>query len=222
MTHSTSPTRTAVLLFSMYLSISSSTARGQAASTLPQTLEDVLHHMSDLAGVIFTGEVTDIRHKDGQQGASGIVEIDFRIEQAARGCVTGQTYTLREWAGLWNQDGERYRVGERLLMMLHTPGSSGISSPVEGMDGAIPVRPSPSGAQLLTASNADSQPPLVADLRWVATRIARPLPYATASSSSISAASVPIYDQQQTLAAAQETPLPDLLGMLQSWQQAVP
>jgi hypothetical protein len=107
-------------------------------------------------------------------------------------------------------------------MMLHAPSSSGISSPVEGMDGAIPVRPSPSGSQFLTASDADSQPPLVADLRWVATRIARPLPYVTESSGSISAASAPVYDQQQTLAAAQETPLPDLLGMLQSWQQAVP
>jgi hypothetical protein len=33
-------------------------------------------------------------------GATGVVEITFAVEDAVRG-VSGSTYTLREWAGLW-------------------------------------------------------------------------------------------------------------------------
>lgn len=222
MTRSILIARTVGLLLSMSLTISPVIAHGQTSSTLPQNVEDVLHQMSDLAGVIFIGQVTDIRRKAGQQGASGIVEVDFQINQAVRGCTAGEIYTLNEWAGLWQADDNRYRRGQRLLMMLHTPGPSGIASPVDGMDGAIPVRAVTSNPQLLTASDVGSSQPLVADLRWIATRTARPLPYSAASSDILSAASTPASQQQDTLTAAQQTPLSDLLGMLKSWQQAIP
>ncbi len=110
----------------------------QAPAPVPLTLQDALHQMSDLAGIIFVGEVLAIRHRAREQGASGVVEIDFRIDQAVRGCTAGSTYTLREWAGLWEGGDERYRPGQRLLLMLHSPGPSGITSPVDGMN--VPFR----------------------------------------------------------------------------------
>ena len=67
----------------------------------PATVEDALHEMSDAAGVIFAGQVTAVRRVAGVGGASGVVEVDFRVDNAVRGCVSGGTYTLREWAGLW-------------------------------------------------------------------------------------------------------------------------
>ena len=69
---------------------------------------------------------------------------------------------LREWGGLWEGTDERYRVGQRLLMLLHAPGASGLSSPVSGMDGAIP---------LLAGASATAEP--MVDLRWVAARVSR-------------------------------------------------
>jgi hypothetical protein len=167
-----------------------------AAVSVPSTLEDALRDLSNSAGVIFLGEVTAIRHIP----AGSIVEIDFRIEQAVRGCTTGSTYTLREWAGLWSGGDERYHIGDRRLMLLHAPSAAGLSSPVGGMDGAIPVRGGatdlPSSAAVATTQSATSltsaasaaslstsatftatstaQAPEaepIADLRWIATRV---------------------------------------------------
>src|ERR1700754_3196406 len=76
---------------------------------LPQTVEDALHNLSDAAGIIFLGEVIAIRPLPGCNGSSGIVEIDFRIDQAVRNSTLNSTYTLREWAGLWAGGDQRYR-----------------------------------------------------------------------------------------------------------------
>ncbi len=116
-------------------------ALGQSvAVALPQTVEDALHEMSNAAGVIFVGQVMLVRVVPGSGGAPGVVEVTFRVDQAVRGCSAGGTYVLREWQGLWEGGDARYRVGQRLLMLLRTPGASGLSSPVGGMDGAIPIR----------------------------------------------------------------------------------
>jgi hypothetical protein len=176
--------------------------------------------MSDLAGIIFVGQVTAIRQQPGQQGASGFVEVDFRIDQAVRGCTAGSTYTLREWAGLWEAGDQRYRVGERLLMMLHSPASSGISSPVEGMNGAIPVLPAPPSSQVFAGADADTQP-LVADLRWITAQLARSILY-IASDAQVSAHSAPDPLSPATLQVVQQTPLPTIVQMLSSWQKAIP
>jgi hypothetical protein len=165
-------------------------------STPPQSTNDALHSMSQMAGVIFTGQVIAVRRIEGLNGATGVVEIDFAVEDAVRG-VSGSAYTLREWAGLWAAGDEPFRVGQRYLMLLHSPGAAGLSSPVGGTDGAIPIRGSvqtqttdsagtdsaetsagrsvaartgPAG----TSALADGR---VVDLRWVATRVAQPLQY---------------------------------------------
>jgi hypothetical protein len=107
-------------------------------ATPPQSANDALHSMSRLAGAIFTGQVVAVRRIEGVNGATGVVEIDFAVEDAVRG-VGGSAYTLREWAGLWPAGDEPFRVGQRYLMLLHVPGAAGLSSPVGGTDGAIPI-----------------------------------------------------------------------------------
>lgn len=151
---------------------------------LAQTVETPLHEMADAAGVIFVGQVLQVRHVDGAGIASGVVEVQFRVDRAVLGCAAGGTYVLREWAGLWTGGEERYRVGQRLLMLLHTPSAAGMSSPVGGLDGAIPIRGVESelaGASASVGGRA-ARPVVIADLRWVGTRMVRPVSYVAGAS----------------------------------------
>jgi hypothetical protein len=125
-----------------------------------------LHSITQLAGVIFAGRVIRVHRHQGVAGAAGTVEIEFAVEDAIRG-VAGDTYTLREWAGLWPADDEPFRVGQRYLMLLHASSASGLSSPIGGTDGAIPIK-GEAGAV------ADSR---AVDLRWIATRVTRSIAY---------------------------------------------
>jgi hypothetical protein len=152
-----------------------SPAQGQAVAAPPQDVETALHGMADRADVIFVGQVTAIKRQDGDDGASGVVEIDFQVDQAVRGCVAGTPYALREWAGLWEGDDQRYRVGQRLLMLLHAAGAAGMSSPVDGMDGAIPIVRGGS-KPLVAGSSARVVQPAV-DLRWVGVKLLHPVSY---------------------------------------------
>jgi hypothetical protein len=144
-------------------------AGGQVVQS--QTVVDILHQLSDKADVIFAGQVLAIRHPN-----DGVVEIEFRVDQAIQGCTAGTLYVLREWAGLWPGDNQRYRVGQRLLMLLHAPSAAGLSSPVGGMDGAIPIRQG--GAVMAPDGDAatPSQPPYV-DLRWLGARLPHAVSY---------------------------------------------
>src|SRR3984957_13117078 len=147
---------------------------GQASSVGAQTVTDILHQMSDRADVIFIGQVLTVHLPEGGSPASGIVEIQFRVDEAIRGCKTGQPYVLHEWGGLWAGSG-RYRVGQRLLMLLHAPGAGGLSSPVGGLDGAIPIRQSTTGAPLAENVTPPSLP--FVDLRWLGARLPRAVSY---------------------------------------------
>ena len=193
--------------------------------------------MSRLAGVIFTGQVVAVRRQDGVNGATGVVEIAFAVEDAVRG-VSGSAYTLREWAGLWPAGEEPFRVGQRFLMLLHAPNAAGLSSPVGGMDGAIPIRGgvqaqatasaetvSSGTASAATSALADGR---VMDLRWVATRVVWPLSYRTTPvahsaaltlSAGADAATADPANAVQT-SAAQGVAYATVLGMLRSWEKA--
>jgi hypothetical protein len=138
------------------------------AAVSPVT-EDALHAMTQMAAVIFAGQVVGIRLP---QRTGGTVEIDFAVEDGIRG-VGGGSYTLREWGGLWAGDAP-FRVGQRYLMLLHAPGRAGLSSPVGGSDGAIPILGS-TGQRAAGLVSADGR---VVDLRWVATRGVRAVSYA--------------------------------------------
>jgi hypothetical protein len=137
-----------------------------SAQTLAQSSDDALRAMEQIAGVIFAGRVLAVRRQVGNDGAAGVVEIEFAVDDAVRG-VSGASYTLREWAGLWPAGDGPFCVGQRFLMLLYAPNAAGLSSPVGGMDGAIPIR---GGGAAATDGG-------VVDLRWVQTAVVHPLVY---------------------------------------------
>jgi hypothetical protein len=149
------------------LAIGAAAAQHPAFSTTPvpiiandslpapdSTLGDAIRNLASRAGVVFVGQVTSIEHK------SGIVEVHFAVQQTVQGSV-GAIYTLREWSGLWPQGEQRYTVGQRAMIFLHPTSAAGLSSPVDGMEGIIPLVP----------MGADAAPLL--DVRRLATRIKR-------------------------------------------------
>jgi hypothetical protein len=137
-----------------------------------------LQLMASHAGVIFSGQVVAVARED----AAGFVDVRFRIDDAVRGCPKVGFYVLREWAGLWMGQPERYRVGQRRLMLLTARGPSGMSSPVGGVDGAIPLIASGSApiadaagvAPVDTGLDTGLGPATFAvDLRWIQARAVR-------------------------------------------------
>ncbi len=95
----------------------------------------ILPQLVRVAGIIFSGRVTSIgraRSSHGQAPAS--TTITFRVEHGMRGAAAGHSLTIHEWAGLW-ASGERYRVGERVLLFLYAPSRLGLTSPVAGTMG---------------------------------------------------------------------------------------
>jgi hypothetical protein len=223
--------------------LAASPAHGQdassASSTSPQTVVDVLHLLSDKADVIFAGQVMAIRRPN-----AGVVEVEFRVDQAIRGWAAGTPYILREWAGLWEGDTQRYRVGQRLLMLLHAPSAAGMSSPVGGLDGAIPIRQGGAAASPVADVATPPQPPFV-DLRWLGARLPRAVSYrngpvhaakpanlpapflsqpAAASGSTIGATpitpTVGNVSTSDSSVPAQQASVDAVIGMLTSWQKA--
>jgi hypothetical protein len=215
---------------------------GAALVVQPQTVVDILHQLSDKADVIFAGQVLAIRRPN-----EGVVEVEFRVDQAIRGCTAGTPYVLREWAGLWAGDNQRYRVGQRLLMLLHAPSAAGMSSPIGGLDGAIPIRQG--GAAMAPGDDVATppQPPYV-DLRWLGAKLLHPVSYQSEpvvaakpldsqpqffgqpaargiASSSISGlvATKPVFEKVSASEAsvpAQQASVNAVMDMLRSWHEA--
>ncbi len=127
---------------------------------MPDTsVAGALVNLASRAGLVFVGQVEKIERK------GGLVEVRFAVEQPVVGEV-GPTYTLREWSGLWTGGRQRYFVGQRALVFLHAPemgvgGSEGLTSPVDGMDGVVPV----------VVQGADEEP--LVDVRWLEARVQR-------------------------------------------------
>ena len=75
--------------------------------TPPPPATPTLQQLTQRAGFIFAGTVLSVeRVQPKSQNEVPIVRITFRIDQAVRGVTSRQIFTLREWAGLWN-DGDR-------------------------------------------------------------------------------------------------------------------
>lgn len=144
------------------------------AGQVPAATAAELQQMASHAGVIFTGEVVAVTRQD----AAGYVDIRFHIEEGIRGCPQAGFYVLREWAGLWTGQSDRYRVGQHRLMLLNARGPAGISSPVGGLDGAIPLVPVGVAPIADKAGNAPADTALAPsaftpDLRWIRARAQR-------------------------------------------------
>jgi hypothetical protein len=206
----------------------------------PVTVEAALHAMSDAAEVIFVGRVMGVRRVAGADGASGVVVVTFHVDSAVRGCAAGETYVLREWAGLWSAGDARYRVGQRLLMLLRAPNAAGISSPVGGRDGAIPIRGaesaavnsvsgnSVSGASVSGASVSGSSmaaesvtaPVAMVDLRWVGAHVLRSVSYAGAEVSGASAGAIAGSGLGAARGAGLGASVDTVVGLLGGWEAA--
>lgn len=148
-----------------------------APRPLPTTTAEALQQMAARAGVVFVGHVLSVHLPENYVGSpedatEGLVEVRFAIDVPIRGTQPGESqFLLKEWSGLWTDATPRYRVGERLLVLLHTPSPAGLSSPVDGTDGILPLTgtgPTPSPEDTTATPGT-----LQVDLRWVQTKLLR-------------------------------------------------
>lgn len=128
--------------------------RAQLRASVPSRVPPDLRQVARQAGIIFAGKVVSIeplRLADSDHVAS--VQITFQVEQGVRGVRAGEQLTFREWAGLWSGS-ERYRVGQRMMLFLYAPSALGLTSPVGGPAGRMPV--DQNGRILLTLAQQQS------------------------------------------------------------------
>ena len=91
------------------------------------------------AATIFSGTVTRVQPRPANAGQSvATVAITFHIENAILGTVQDRDFTISEWMGLWSS-GQRYRVGERVLLFLYPRSKLGLTSSVAGAMGRFTV-----------------------------------------------------------------------------------
>jgi hypothetical protein len=94
-----------------------------------------LRAMTRRSGAIFAGRVIAIQFlRPRFNGEVPTVRITFRVERGIRGPRTGSQFVLREWAALWN-GGQRYSMGERVLLFLYPASRVGLTSSVGGEHG---------------------------------------------------------------------------------------
>lgn len=91
------------------------------------------------AGTIFSGTVTAITLPPAtQKHAIETVSITFHVERPIRGAIPGEELNISQWIGLWSS-GQRYRVGERVLLFLYPPSKLGLTSSVAGPLGRFQI-----------------------------------------------------------------------------------
>jgi len=96
-------------------------------------------HFVRAAGMIFSGTVIKIERRPANAGqALETVAVTFHVEHAIRGTAPGQELTVRQWIGLWSS-GQRYRVGEHVLLFLYPPSKLGLTSSVGGTLGRFSI-----------------------------------------------------------------------------------
>ena len=91
------------------------------------------------AGMIFSGTVTRIERRPGHSGQTvATSDITFHVENAIRGATPGRDLTISQWVGLWST-GQRYRIGERVMLFLYPNSKLGLTSWVGGALGRFTV-----------------------------------------------------------------------------------
>jgi hypothetical protein len=118
--------------------------RATAASPFPRAPVPApgsfgLPQFASAAGTIFAGTVTHVeRHAASSAQPVEIVSISFHVEKAIRGASAGEEITISQWIGLWSA-GQRYRVGERVLLFLYPRSKLGLTSCVGGQMGRFTI-----------------------------------------------------------------------------------
>jgi hypothetical protein len=125
-----------IIFFSLFLSL-------PAFAVRPAPITDpVIPNVPKLtksSGYIFAGTVKSVQRivpRNPQSAA--VMRITFQVQRGMLGVGSGKTLTVNEWAGLW-QTGERYRVGEQVLLFFYPPSKLGLTSPVGGWSGHFSV-----------------------------------------------------------------------------------
>ncbi len=152
--------------------------KGGNSAVVPADARAGLTDMAGRAAVVFAGHVTRVDQVDG----AGYVDVTFKVDEAVKGCGKLGIYVVREWAGLWRDNVNRYRVGERLLMLLSGRGRSGMSAPLDGGTGRIPIvgggtEPLADAKGVAPAEDgsvAGDVTGMTVDLRWVEAAAVRP------------------------------------------------
>ncbi len=117
----------AILVLSTLPAWAAAASRAEPQFTLAQ--------LTHSAGIIFAGRVKSVQYLPANSSTNvAIVRIRFQVEQGLRGVRSGKELTIRQWAGLWDA-GERYRVGERVLLFLYPASKLGLTSAVAGSRG---------------------------------------------------------------------------------------
>ena len=94
---------------------------------------------ADAAGMIFSGTVTRIERRPGRAGQTvATLDITFRVQNSIRGAAAGRDLTISQWAGLWSM-GQRYRIGERVMLFLYPTSKLGLTSWVGGELGRFAI-----------------------------------------------------------------------------------
>ena len=119
--------------------------------------------LNQRAGLVFAGTVLRVQRIPAQYLRDlETIEISFHVENAIRGVRTGQTLSIREWAGLWVTQ-PRYRVGERVVLFLYPPSRLGLTSTVSNGGGRFVITPggrvrlSPAQRSLLATEDISPQ-----------------------------------------------------------------
>jgi hypothetical protein len=121
------------------LAASPGLVRGQNRALQPTRIPIEVQQVSTRAGTIFSGRVISIAAaRPASPDRVATVTVTVQVENAIRGVKPAQIYSFHEWAGLWSAS-PRYRVGQRLLLFLYAPSKLGLTSPVGGRSGVLPV-----------------------------------------------------------------------------------
>ena len=104
--------------------------------SLPLSTGAVHEKLVRPAGIIFSGEVVRIEREQDLDGKPASIRIAFRVDEALRGCYAGETIEIAEWAELWVR-GDRYRVGQKVILFLYPRNHAGLTSPVTGDLGVL-------------------------------------------------------------------------------------
>ncbi|HEV2401949.1 MAG TPA: hypothetical protein VGS27_33770 [Candidatus Sulfotelmatobacter sp.] len=95
--------------------------------------------LSRAAGMIFSGTVLNVERRPATVGQTvETVAITFHVESALRGVTPGENISISQWIGLWSS-GQRYRIGERVVLFLYPPSKLGLTSAVGGPLGRFAV-----------------------------------------------------------------------------------
>ena len=169
-----------VIVFSVLFSLPAFAVR---PAPITDTVLPNIPKLTQSSGYIFAGTVKSVERVTPRNPQStGVMRVTFQVQRGMLGVTSGKTLAINEWAGLW-QNGERYRVGEQVLLFLYPPSKLGLTSPVGGWSGHFSVgqggkvigRPVASPGRFSTRTSTASPPITAITIDDIAREVQRAL-----------------------------------------------